>query len=179
MDQKKIERGTRLILQGLGVDLKDRNFVGTPKRVARFYMEMFRKQPFTMRTFPEDSDQMIILRSHEVHTLCPHHLLPVVMRVFLAYIPNGRVLGLSKLARVVQAELTSPIMQETLGRRVVDRLQQGLRPKGVACTVVGVHGCMRHRGVRTNGDVVSSAISGVFLTNPAARDEFLRLIGRV
>lgn len=179
MNLKKIEAGTRLVLEGIGVNLYDRNFKDTPRRVAKVYQEMFTPKRNNMRTFLERYDQMLILRNHEVHTLCPHHLLPVVMRVHVAYIPNGRVLGLSKLARAVESQLTQPIMQETLTQRVVQELHDRLSPKGVACIAIGTHGCMRHRGVRTGGDVVSSAVSGVFLTNPSTKEEFLRLLGRM
>jgi len=177
IDQEKIEKGVRLILQGLHVDLADRNYAGTPRRVAKMYAELFTPHPNNFRTFEEKHDSMIVLRGHEVHGMCPHHLLPVVMQVYLAYIPNGRVLGLSKLARTVEGQLTEPIMQETLTDRVVADLQRRVEPKGVACTIVGVHGCMRHRGVRTGGDIVTSAVSGIFLTNAAARDEFMKITG--
>lgn len=178
MDKKKIEAGVRLILQGMGVDKHDRNFKDTPRRVARYYIEMLTPRKNNMRTFPEKHDSMIVLRNHEIHGLCPHHLLPVVMRVSIGYIPNGRVLGLSKLARCIEDHLTTPIMQETLIDRIADTFNRTLQPKGVAVLASGVHGCMRHRGVRTDGDVVTSAVRGVFLTTPSAREEFMKIVGR-
>lgn len=173
-----MEKGVTLLLEGMGVDLTDSNYKDTPRRVARMYVEMFTPKKNNMRVFPEQHDNMIILRGHDVVGVCPHHLMPVSMRVYLAYIPGSKVLGLSKLARVVESQLTSPVLQETLTDAIVQSLHDRLDPKGVACTIAGRHGCMSFRGVRTGGDVVTSAVRGVFLTNPAAREEFLRLIGR-
>jgi GTP cyclohydrolase I len=100
------------------------------------------------------------------------------MWVSVGYIPDGRVLGLSKLARAAEVHLTQPVMQETLSDLIADGLDDRLRPKGVAVIIRGIHGCMRHRGVRTAGDVVTSAVRGVYLTNPSARDEFMRIVGK-
>jgi GTP cyclohydrolase I len=178
MNTKKIEAGVKLILQGMGVDLNDPNFIDTPRRVACLYKEILTPQENNMTTFPSKYDSMVILRGHQVVALCPHHLMPVELRCYVAYVPNKQVLGLSKLARVVEQHLTKPIMQEELCDLVVDELNRTLDPKGVACVLAGEHGCMRHRGVRTDGDVVTSSVRGVYLTNPAAREEFLRLIGK-
>jgi GTP cyclohydrolase I len=143
------------------------------------YAELFSPKPCKFTVFPESHDSMIVLRGHDVHGICPHHLLPVHMRVYLAYIPNGKVLGLSKLARLVESRLSQPVLQETFTDSIVNDLQSRLGPKGVSCIVVGRHGCMQHRGVRTTGDVVTSAISGVFVTNPSAKSEFLRIVGAI
>jgi GTP cyclohydrolase I len=178
MNQKQIEAGVRLILKGIGADLTDRNFKDTPKRVAKLYKELLTPNKNNFRTFPEEHDSMIVLRNHEIHGICPHHLLPVVMWVSVGYIPDGRVLGLSKLARAAEVHLTQPVMQETLSDLIADGLDDRLRPKGVAVIIRGIHGCMRHRGVRTAGDVVTSAVRGVYLTNPSARDEFMRIVGK-
>jgi GTP cyclohydrolase I len=179
LDVHKIEAGVKLILQGIGADLTDVNFKQTPQRVAKAYVELLTPRRNNYRVFPEKHDSMIILREHCVTGLCPHHLLPVRMRVWLAYIPNGKVLGLSKLARCVEDQLTAPVMQESLTDAVVDSFNERLQPKGVACTIVGKHDCMIVRGVKTNGDVVTSAVRGVFLTNPSAKEEFLRLVGNI
>jgi GTP cyclohydrolase I len=179
MNREKIERGVRLLLEGLELDLSDRNLVGTPRRVARMYAEFFSPKKNNFATFPETHSNMIILRGHEIVGVCPHHLLPVRMRVYIAYIPNKRVLGLSKLARCIEGHLTRPVLQETLTDDIAQDLQLRLDPKGVGCVVVGMHGCMRDRGVHTSGDVVTSSMTGVFFTNSPTRDEFLRLIGRI
>jgi GTP cyclohydrolase I len=178
LDTKIIERGVALILKGMGVDARDPNFRDTPARVAKLYKEILTPDVNNMTVFPSKFDSMVVLRQHRVTALCPHHLMPVTLKCYVAYIPNKQVLGLSKLARVVEQHLTKPIMQEELCDSVADTLNSALDPKGVACVLAGEHGCMRHRGVETDGDVVTSSMRGVFLTNPAAREEFLRLIGR-
>lgn len=172
-------KGAELILQGMGVDMNDENFRDTPQRVAKMYKEMLTPDENNWAEFPAGthSNGMIILRGHRVYALCPHHLLPVELTAYVAYIPNDKVLGLSKLARVVEQHLTQPIMQETLGDLTARTLDEQLKPKGVAVVLSGTHGCMRYRGVETTGDVVTSALRGLFIHSPAAREEFLSLIG--
>jgi GTP cyclohydrolase I len=141
------------------------------------YAEFLTPRANNWTLFPSTYENMVVLRGHRVVALCPHHLLPVELRAYVAYIPTRRVLGLSKLARAVEQHLTVPVLQEELGDRVADSLDQALTPKGVAVVLAGQHGCMQHRGVRTAADVVTSAVRGIFLTNPSVRDEFFRLIG--
>jgi GTP cyclohydrolase I len=143
------------------------------------YEELFTPRTNNFATFPERHDSMVILRGHLVHGVCPHHLLPVEMRVYVAYIPDREVLGLSKLARVAETPLTGPVLQEVYTDAVADLLLERTRAKGVGVVVVARHGCMQCRGVRTTADVVTSALRGQVLMNPSTRDEFLRLIGRV
>lgn len=177
MNQKKMEAGVKLLLTGMGVDLADPNYKDTPRRVSKMYLELFTHTKNNFRSFPEKYDELVLLRDHRVHGVCPHHLVPVEMRVHLAYLPNGRVLGLSKLARAIEGQLRAPVLQEAFTAEVVDSIVTAVKPKGVACVVIGKHGCMHHRGVRTQGDIVTSKMQGVFLLNPTAREEFLRLIG--
>jgi GTP cyclohydrolase I len=176
LDRRKIEEATRLFLEGIGQDPNDPNFRDTPKRVARLWKELLSPKRVKYTTFPDSYGSMVILRGHKVHGVCPHHLLPVEMSVYVGYIPNAKVLGLSKLARVAEEQLNAPITQETFTNRIAERLAV-LDPKGIAVVVSGRHGCMRHRGVRTNADVITSAMQGVYLTNPTARQEFLQLVG--
>lgn len=173
--RKAIEK---LLLEGFGVDLKDPHYADTPSRVARMYAEMFTPRPNNMRTFPVEHGGLVLLRDHRAFAVCPHHLLPFEMRVSVGYIPHKKVLGLSKLARVVEAQLGAPILQEALTDAVAWDLQHRTDAKGSGCVVVGQHGCMRCRGVRTTGDVVTSSMQGVLLLNPTARQEFMSLIGR-
>lgn len=174
-----MSRGVELLLQGMGVDLSDRNYSGTPGRVARMYAELFTPQQNNYATFPERHDSMVVLRGHLVHGVCPHHLVPVEMRVYVGYIPHKEVLGLSKLARVAEEPLTGPVLQEVYTDTVADLLLERMEAKGVGVVVSGRHGCMRHRGVKSDADVVTSAMRGLFMTNGATRDEFLRIIGRL
>jgi len=168
----------RLLTKGFGVSRDDPNYKGTPARVARMYAELFSPPKNNFRTFPEKHGGLVLLRGHRAFGVCPHHLLPFEMRVHVGYIPERCVLGLSKLARVVESQLTAPVLQEAFTDRVAYDLFSKTNAKGAGCVVVGEHGCMRCRGVRTTGDVVTSSMHGVFLLNPTAREEFLRLIGR-
>jgi len=177
VNQKKVAEGVRLILEGINADATDRNYRDTPGRVARMYHEMFSPPRNTLTAFDESHGNMVILRGHRVFGMCPHHLLPVEMRVSLAYIPDGRVLGLSKLCRAIDEHLTAPVMQETLTDAIAISLHKRLRPLGVGVVIVGQHGCMRYRGVRTDADVITSSVTGVFRDVASARDEFLRLVG--
>lgn len=171
-------QGVELILKGMGLDLTDPNYKGTPRRVAKAYAEMLRPAPSNWSTFPAASSDLVLLRGHKVIGLCPHHLQPVEFTCHVGYIPNELTVGLSKLARVVEHQLVAPIMQEDLAHDVANALNEKLKPKGVAVVISGVHGCMRFRGVRTDGDIVVSVMKGVLLLNPAARAEFMQLVGR-
>lgn len=179
LNPTKMAEGIRILLEGMGVDLDDRNYRDTPTRVAKMYAELFTPKHNSFATFPERHDSMVLLRGHVVHGVCPHHLVPVEMRVYVAYIPNKEVLGLSKLARVAESPLTGPVLQEVYTDAVADLLLASTDAKGVGVVVEGKHGCMRHRGIRSNGDVVTSALRGALRENPTARAEFLQLIGRV
>lgn len=178
INQKLLEQGAALILKGMGVDTTDENFKDTPKRVAKLYAEMLTPQQNNWTEFMSPTKGMIVLRGHKVFALCPHHLLPVELRAYVAYIPKKKVLGLSKLARVVEQHLTKPIMQEELGDKTADSLEEQLAPQGVAVVLAGMHGCMRFRGVETDGDVVTSTMRGLFLHSSAAREEFMQIVGR-
>jgi GTP cyclohydrolase IA len=173
----KIEAGVRLILQGLNCDTKDRNYAETPERVARAYAEMFEADSDNEYTaFDEEYADFILLRRHKIWSLCPHHLFPVRLIVSVAYLPAGKVLGLSKLARVLNDCNPGPILQEAFTREVVSRLDEIVECTGVACFVEGSHGCMQIRGVKTDGDIVTSAFSGSFLTSARLQDRFFQLI---
>ena len=177
----KMLQGIEILLDGmLGYEQwqKDPNFSGTPARVARLYAEMLTPQENNWTTFPARAADLVLLRGHKVIALCPHHLMPVEVTAYVAYIPNKLTIGLSKLARVVEQHLTAPIMQEDLAHKIAESLDDVLEPKGVGVVLTGIHGCMRFRGVQTDGDVVSSVMKGVFLLNPAARMELMQLIGR-
>ena len=179
-DIEQMEQGLAKLLDGwLGVEWRtDQNFEGTPGRVARMYLEMTSPPANNWKTFPAHAADVVLMRGHRVFALCPHHLLPVELKAYVAYIPNKLTLGLSKLARVVEQHLTKPVLQEALAHAVANSIDEVLEPKGVGVILAGVHGCMRCRGVESDGDVVSSVMKGVFLLNPAARMELMQLIGR-
>lgn len=173
-----MEQGVDLLLQGMGVDRTDSNFRDTPKRVAKMYAELLTPPANNWTSFPSPTRGMIVLRGHRVFALCPHHLLPVELSAFVAYIPCEKVLGLSKLARVVEQQLVTPMMQEQLGDQTADTLDAQLSPQGVAVILSGAHSCMRARGVESHGDVVTSALRGLFLHSDQTRQELFALIGR-
>jgi GTP cyclohydrolase I len=127
--------------------------------------------------YPDDYDEMLVSRGTMVWTLCPHHLLPCQFEVYIGYIPDGKVLGLSKFSRVAIISGRRPIMQEQYTRDVADAIMRNLKPKGVGVYVVGHHGCMGCRGVGQEIGVSTTTLKGVFKTDPSVKDEFYKMIG--
>lgn len=178
MNEKQISTGIRLVLIGMGVDPdSDANFRGTPARVAKMYKELLSPKKNSWATFPASSSDLVILRRHRVIALCPHHLMPVDLQCSVGYIPRKTVVGISKLARAVEEHLTKPMLQEDLAHAVADSLVAHLEPRGVGVVLTGVHGCMRFRGVKSEGDIVVSAMRGELQLNPTARSEFFQVLG--
>jgi GTP cyclohydrolase I len=179
VNSSKIEQGVRLVLEGLGCDLKDQNFKETPERVARVYRQMFTSPEKGWATFEEQTTDIVLLRSHELYTLCPHHMLPVRLVVSIAYRPVGHVIGLSKLARVLQEVNRGPMLQEAFGKAAVDTLQSLTGCQDAMIRVEGEHGCMRIRGVKAKGntDVVTEFATGYFL-EPEGRKHFYSMLRR-
>lgn len=184
-----IEKGMRYILEGLqqafGLDLQDENFRDTPQRVARAYYEIFEGIKDTKKQvkdilssfFVSKNDEMIICKNIKVYSMCPHHFLPVEYDISVAYIPNGKVLGISKLCRLVELLAKRPVLQEKLTEEITDSLQS-IDVKGSACKVEGIHFCMKMRGVKQqNSKMITSSLEGVFLDDADVRMEFMNLIG--
>lgn len=179
MNMSKIERGVSLILEGIGVDLRDRNFLETPERVARFYQEMFGRKEQEWATFPEEFTDFVLLRDHLMYSLCPHHLLPVEFNVSVAYVPNGEVLGLSKLARVLEECNSRPLLQERFTKDVTTKIDDICKGTlGAACLIEGVHGCTKIRGVRTGAKFITYHLEGVFKEDPTMEKRFFELVRR-
>lgn len=174
-----IEEGVEKILKGLDCDLADRNFLDTPNRVARFYAELFGRKDNGWATFPEDFTDFILLRRHRMWSLCPHHLLPVRFDVSLAYVPSGEVLGLSKLARMLDDANTGPLLQERFTKEVIDSVHKNCYGvKGCAVLVEGQHGCTLIRGIKSDAEFVTYRLDGVFREQPELEDRFFQLTGR-
>jgi GTP cyclohydrolase I len=174
------ERAAFAFLAALGVDLEGESTSATPGRMARAYAEMFASRPFDLTTFPNDAgyDELVVARSVPVHSVCEHHLLPFVGVAHVGYLPGERILGLSKLARVVELFARRPQVQERLTQQVADWLQENVSPRGVAVVVEAEHLCMTVRGVRAAGtSTVTSALHGELRENPATRAEFFALVG--
>ncbi len=174
----------RLILEGIGEDLEREGLLETPSRVARAWAELcwaVGRSPAEEldKFFEAESDDMVVLRDIPFASICEHHLLPFIGRAHVAYIPeNGRVTGLSKLARAVVVAARRPQLQERLTAEVADALMQALRPQGVLVCVEAEHLCMTMRGVSKPGaKCVTSAVRGSFRENPRTRAEALSLLG--
>jgi GTP cyclohydrolase IA len=182
VDLPRIERAVREILAAIGEDPAREGLLKTPSRVARAYAELFsgmKEDPrrHLQTVFHERYDEIVLLRDIEFHSMCEHHLMPFTGRAHVAYLPDGKVVGLSKLARLVEGYARRPQVQERLTTQIADALMDELHPQGAACVIEAVHTCMTLRGVHKPGSVMAtSALRGVFKDNPASRAEVLSLI---
>jgi len=167
------------ILETLDYDLTDRNLRDTPTRVAKLWLKELGKQSPTrklFRVFPEEHSQMICCIGHLTWTRCPHHLERVRLIVSIGYVPNGYVIGLSKLARIADFYARGLVLQETYTDTLAEGLLVALKAKGVGVRVLGRHLCMRARGPKTSSVVATTALRGSFLDDPTTREEFLACV---
>jgi GTP cyclohydrolase I len=184
VDRARIEKAVREILEAIGEDPDRDGLQDTPARVARMYEEIFsglRADPSEVLrvTFEADHDEMVMVRDIPFYSCCEHHLIPFIGKAHLAYIPgdDGRITGLSKLARLVERYARRPQVQERLTSQIADTLSQVLGPKGVLVVVEAEHLCMSMRGIRKPGSItVTSAVRGLFRDNPATRAEAMAFI---
>ena len=182
VDHARIERAVREILTAVGEDPDREGLLETPARVARMYAEMFgglRQDPkqHLRKAFPEKYDEIVLVRDIAFNSMCEHHLLPFMGQAHIGYLPDGKVLGLSKLARVVEVVSHRPQVQERMTEEIADLLEKDLGAKGVAVVVEATHTCMTIRGVRKPGSLcVTSAMKGLFRSNVSSRAEVLSLI---
>ncbi len=182
VDLSRIERAIREVLCAVGEDPDREGLRETPRRVARMYAELFsglREDPRThlRKFFTEKYDEIVLVRDISFESVCEHHLMPFMGKAHLGYLPNGRVIGLSKLGRVVEGVARRPQVQERMTETIADLVMEELQPKGVAVVVEAVHTCMTVRGVRKPGSVcVTSAMKGAFRNNPSTRAEIMTLI---
>ena len=183
VDLESIEDAVRLILKAVGEDPDRAGLLETPRRVAKMYAEMFsglRKDParHLRVSFPEEYEELVLVRDIPFTSMCEHHLLPFTGVAHVGYIPNGRITGLSKLARVIEEVARRPQVQERMTQSVADLLEQELQTTGVGVIVQAEHSCMSIRGVKKHGSTtITSALRGVFKTNLSSRAEFMSLIG--
>jgi GTP cyclohydrolase IA len=172
------EQAAAAFLTALGVATDAGATVDTPRRMARAYAEMLRPRSFDLTTFAndEDYDELILARGIPVHSVCEHHMLPFLGTAHVGYLPGQRILGLSKLARVVELFARRPQVQERLTKQVADWLQTHLHPRGVGVVIEAEHMCMTLRGVRAGGtSTITSALLGILREDPRSRAEFLAL----
>jgi GTP cyclohydrolase I len=183
IDKARIEAAVREILEAIGEDPAREGLVRTPARVADMYEEVFRglgdTEDHLAVTFAAEHDEMVMVRDIPLYSHCEHHLTPFVGRAHVAYIPNanGRITGLSKLARLVDAYARRPQVQERLTSQIADDLDAKLAPRGVLVVIEAEHLCMSMRGVQKPGTTtVTSAVRGLFRANPATRAEAMAFI---
>jgi GTP cyclohydrolase I len=181
IDRDAVERAARDLLRGLGADVDAAALEETPRRVAEAYAELLTPQSFRATTFPNDEgyDELIVARSIPFHSLCMHHLLPFQGVAHVGYLPGDRIIGLSKLGRVVEFFSRDLQIQERLTTQVADWLQRELEPKGVGVVLEAEHMCMSLRGVQKLGAMtVTSALRGLVRDDIRTRQEFLALTKR-
>ncbi|WP_030507636.1 GTP cyclohydrolase I FolE [Microbispora rosea] len=180
VDLAAAERAAREFLEALGVSADSESLRETPARMARAYAELFTPRPFDLTTFPNEEgyDELVLARSIPVRSVCEHHLLPFAGVAHVGYLPGDRILGLSKLARVVEHFARRPQVQERLTKQVADWLADRLRPAGVGVVIEAEHTCMTLRGVRAVGSTtVTSTLLGILREDARSRQEFFALTG--
>jgi GTP cyclohydrolase I len=182
VDQQRIRDAVREILLALGEDPDREGLAETPGRVARMYTEMFaglRQDPraHLQKTFTQKYDEMVLVKDIAFESMCEHHLLPFFGKAHLAYLPNGKIVGLSKLARAVETLARRPQVQERITEELADLLMKELDARGVGVILEASHTCMTVRGIRKPGSLcTTSAMRGVFKDNHSTRSELMALV---
>lgn len=184
VDLPRIEQAVREILAAVGEDPNREGLHDTPRRVARMYAELFSGLHLDpgrhlKRVFVEEYDELVLVRDIAFNSMCEHHLLPFIGKAHVGYLPNGKVAGLSKLARVVDEVSRRPQVQERMTHTIADLMHHELDAKGVVVVLEAEHTCMSIRGVKKPGSVtITSAVRGLFLTNQSSRAEVMSLINQ-
>ena len=179
-DLDAAERAATDFLQALGLQLDSESLRQTPRRMAQAYAELLTPREFDLTTFPNDEgyDELVLVRAIPVKSVCEHHLLPFTGVAHVGYLPGARILGLSKIARVVELFAHRPQVQERLTKQIADWLQEQLQPNGVGVVIEAEHLCMTLRGVQATGArTLTSTLLGTLRDDPRTRAEFLGLVG--
>lgn len=182
VDHERIRKAVREILAAVGEDPDREGLLETPDRVARMYAEVFSglhtdPSQFLKKTFTQRHDEMVLVKDIEFASCCEHHLLPFIGKAHIAYLPDGQVVGLSKLARVVEALARKPQVQERMTEDLAELIMRELKPRGVGVILEASHSCMTIRGVRKPGAMtITSALRGLFKSNPTTRGELMSLV---
>ncbi len=185
MDEAQIQSAVRNLLTGVGEDAGREGLRDTPERVSRLYAELLAGYTVDPRAlvngalFQAEYDEMIVVRDVEFSSLCEHHLLPFIGQACVAYVPSGKIIGLSKIPRIVDMYAQRLQVQERMTRQIADFVTEVVQPQGVAVVVEALHLCASIRGVKkSRARMVTSAMTGVFKSNPKTRAEFMDHIGR-
>lgn len=182
VDHARIQRAVRDILIAVGEDPDREGLLETPARVARMYAEVFAglhadPRVHLQKTFTQQHDEMVLVKDIEFASCCEHHLVPFLGKAHIAYLPAGKVVGLSKLARVVDGVARRPQVQERMTEEIAEMIMTELQPRGVGVILEATHMCMTIRGVKKPGSsTVTSAMRGLFKTNPMTRSELMALV---
>lgn len=182
MDREKIERGVGLILEGIGEDPGREGLLETPNRIARMYEEIFSGMSQTAaeplsKTFHTDNNEMVLERDITFYSTCEHHFMPFYGKAHVAYVPDGSVAGLSKLARTVEIYAKRPQLQEQMTAQIADALMEYLKPKGVMVMLEAEHTCMTMRGIKKPGSrTVTFVTRGVFAEDVTLQNQFFALV---
>ena len=183
MQQQKLEKAVREILENIGEDPNREGLIKTPQRVAKaleFLTQGYHQDPseiLNSALFSTTNDEMVLVRDIEFYSMCEHHMLPIIGRVHVAYIPDGKVVGLSKIPRVVNVFARRLQIQEQMTEQIAEAISQAISPKGVAVVIQARHMCMEMRGVeKINSTTVTSALRGLFKKDIKTRTEFYNLI---
>lgn len=182
VDKERIEKAIREILEAIGEDPGREGLVDTPARVARMYDELLggmREEPaiHVQKVFTEDYNEIVLLRDIPFFSMCEHHMMPFIGSAHVAYLPAGKVLGVSKIARIVESFAKRLQVQERLTMQIADFLMENIKPQGVAVVLEASHSCMTIRGIKKPGSVmVTSALRGIFIRDPRSRSEVMTLM---
>lgn len=182
IDHNKIEQAVKLFLEGIGEDVSREGLLDTPDRIARMCEELYGGRDedvsvYLSKTFNVDSSEMVIERDITFYSTCEHHILPFYGKAHIAYIPDGKVVGLSKLARTVEVFARRLQLQEQLTGQIADALMEYMQPKGALVMVEAEHMCMTMRGIKKPGSrTVTLAKRGIFETDPALEERFFRML---
>lgn len=182
IDQEKIKEGVRLLLEGIGEDVNREGLQETPDRIARMYQEIFGGLDedagiHLSKVFTVDNDEMVLEKDIIFYSTCEHHLLPFYGKAHVAYIPDGKVVGLSKLARTVEVFARRPQIQEQMTGQIADALMEHLAPKGAMVVVEAEHMCMTMRGIKKPGSkTITVACRGIFEEQEALQNRFFQML---
>lgn len=184
VDKQKVEQAIRLLLEGIGEDITREGLIDTPDRIARMCEEIYggldqEADPHLLKQFPVENNEIVLEKDITFYSMCEHHLMPFYGKAHVAYIPDGKVVGLSKLARTVEVYARRLQIQERMTAQIADDIMKYLAPQGVMVMLEAEHMCMTMRGIKKPGSqTITMVTRGVFAENKELQDRFLQLVNR-